>query len=114
MSKRNRVKRSTPPATDLKRAGSPGKFDMPAVQGMLGQRTFHVIAKPAGPTCNLDCRWGYYLSKETLAGRKAPRGFILMTACGTPPLTPPKNFNMINKAVRDGLIQTLAENRSQS
>jgi uroporphyrinogen decarboxylase len=34
-------------------------------------------------------------------GRKAPRGFILMTACETPPLTPPYNFYMINKAVRD-------------
>jgi len=35
------------------------------------------------------------------AGRNAPRGFILMTACETPPLTPPYNFYMINKAVRD-------------
>ena len=34
-------------------------------------------------------------------GRKAPRGFILMTACETPPLTPPHNFYMINKALRD-------------
>lgn len=34
-------------------------------------------------------------------GRKAPRGFILMTACETPPLTPPNNLYMINKAVRD-------------
>jgi len=34
-------------------------------------------------------------------GKKAPRGFILMTACETPPLTPPYNFYMINKAVRD-------------
>jgi uroporphyrinogen decarboxylase len=35
------------------------------------------------------------------AGRDAPRGFILMTACETPPLTPPYNFYVINKAVRD-------------
>jgi uroporphyrinogen decarboxylase len=34
-------------------------------------------------------------------GREAPRGFILMTACETPPLTPPYNFYMINKAIRD-------------
>jgi uroporphyrinogen decarboxylase len=34
-------------------------------------------------------------------GRKAPRGFILMTACESPPLTPPYNFFMISKAVRD-------------
>ena len=34
-------------------------------------------------------------------GRKAPRGFILMTACETPPLTSPYNFYVINKAVRN-------------
>ena len=33
--------------------------------------------------------------------KKAPCGFILMTACETPPLTPPYNFYLINKAVRD-------------
>jgi len=36
-----------------------------------------------------------------LEGRKAPRGFILMTACETPPLTPPYNFYQINKAVHE-------------
>lgn len=32
-------------------------------------RRFHVMAKPAGSTCNLDCTYCFYLSKETL-----PRG----------------------------------------
>ena len=27
---------------------------------------FHVMAKPAGSTCNLDCKYCFYLSKETL------------------------------------------------
>ena len=29
---------------------------------------FHVMAKPAGSTCNLDCKYCFYLSKETLRG----------------------------------------------
>jgi uncharacterized protein len=29
---------------------------------------FHVMAKPAGSTCNLDCKYCFYLSKETLPG----------------------------------------------
>lgn len=27
---------------------------------------FHVLAKPSGPTCNLDCEYCYFLSKEAL------------------------------------------------
>ena len=27
---------------------------------------FHVMAKPSGSTCNLDCKYCFYLSKETL------------------------------------------------
>jgi len=29
-------------------------------------RAFHVIAKPTGPVCNLDCRYCFYLEKERL------------------------------------------------
>jgi uncharacterized protein len=29
-------------------------------------RAFHVIAKPTGPICNLDCRYCFYLDKERL------------------------------------------------
>ena len=44
------------------------KYEMPGILGALGQRRFHVMAKPAGSTCNLDCRYCFYLSKETLPG----------------------------------------------
>ena len=40
-----------------------------APQNMLGsgaRRQFHVMAKPSGPSCNLDCTYCFYLSKETL------------------------------------------------
>ena len=29
-------------------------------------RAFHLLAKPTGAVCNLDCIYCYYLSKETL------------------------------------------------
>src|SRR5512139_1184598 len=32
------------------------------------ERRFHVMAKPAGSACNLDCTYCFYLGKETLAG----------------------------------------------
>ena len=34
-------------------------------------RGFHAMAKPVGSTCNLDCTYCYYLSKETLPGGPA-------------------------------------------
>ena len=30
------------------------------------KRAFHVMAKPMGPMCNLDCRYCFYLQKQTL------------------------------------------------
>ena len=30
-------------------------------------QSFHLMAKPVGSTCNLDCSYCYYLSKEHLA-----------------------------------------------
>ena len=35
--------------------------------------TFHVMAKPCGPLCNLDCRYCFYLSKESLFAAGTPR-----------------------------------------
>jgi len=35
-------------------------------QPTAGRRQFHVMAKPISSTCNLDCTYCYYLSKETL------------------------------------------------
>jgi uncharacterized protein len=31
---------------------------------------FHIMAKPVGPICNLDCRYCFYLEKENLYGKK--------------------------------------------
>lgn len=42
------------------------KYSMPQQMGMAGPRNFHVMAKPAGSTCNLDCKYCFYLSKERL------------------------------------------------
>jgi uncharacterized protein len=45
------------------------KYDGPALAADRGaQSRFHVMAKPAGSSCNLDCTYCFYLSKETLAG----------------------------------------------
>ena len=33
---------------------------------------FHVLAKPTGATCNLDCKYCFFLSKDALYGRGAP------------------------------------------
>ena len=30
------------------------------------QRAFHVMSKPVGPICNLDCKYCFYLEKEKL------------------------------------------------
>ena len=33
---------------------------------MHSARGFHVLAKPIGPICNLDCKYCFYLEKEKL------------------------------------------------
>ncbi len=42
------------------------KYTAPQALGARARRQFHVMAKPAGSTCNLDCKYCFYLSKETL------------------------------------------------
>ncbi len=42
------------------------KYDGPMLASSQGSRRFHIMAKPAGSTCNLDCQYCFYLSKETL------------------------------------------------
>ena len=44
------------------------KYQMPSLLGALGQRRFHVMAKPNSSVCNLDCTYCFYLSKEKLKG----------------------------------------------
>ena len=46
-----------------------GKYTIPGALGSMATRRFHVMAKPAGSACNLDCTYCYYLSK-----RELPRG----------------------------------------
>jgi len=44
------------------------KYHAPQWLGTRAVRRFHVMAKPAGSTCNLDCAYCFYLSKQTLPG----------------------------------------------
>jgi len=42
------------------------KYRVPRELGGPASRRFHVMAKPGGSACNLDCKYCFYLSKETL------------------------------------------------
>jgi uncharacterized protein len=44
------------------------KYSAPQLLGARATRRFHVMAKPAGSACNLDCRYCFYLSKRELPG----------------------------------------------
>ena len=44
------------------------KYSMPQKLHAESGGRFHVMAKPAGSTCNLDCKYCFYLSKENLRG----------------------------------------------
>ena len=48
------------------RVRAPDKYDGPLLAGNAGQRRFHVMIKPAGSACNLNCTYCFYLSKATL------------------------------------------------
>jgi uncharacterized protein len=50
----------------------PDKYHVPQWLGDKVVRRFHVMAKPAGSACNLDCTYCFYLSKEKLAGGPGP------------------------------------------
>jgi uncharacterized protein len=45
------------------RGGTP---TLPIDRPPTAPATFHVLAKPTGPICNLDCRYCFFLSKEAL------------------------------------------------
>ncbi len=42
------------------------KYHAPQWLGARAARRFHVMAKPAGSSCNLDRAYCFYLSKQTL------------------------------------------------
>jgi len=44
------------------------KYHAPQWLGARAVRRFHVMAKPAGSACNLDCTYCFYLAKDRLAG----------------------------------------------
>lgn len=44
------------------------KYSVPQWLGDQAPRRFHVMAKPAGSACNLDCTYCFYLSKRELPG----------------------------------------------
>lgn len=44
------------------------KYRIPQTLGHRAPRRFHVMAKPVGSACNLDCTYCYYLSKEKHPG----------------------------------------------
>jgi len=44
------------------------KYAAPQWLGERATRRFHVMVKPAGSACNLDCTYCFYLSKATLPG----------------------------------------------
>jgi len=42
------------------------KYTIPQMLGTASKRRFHVMIKPAGSACNLDCAYCFYLSKREL------------------------------------------------
>jgi uncharacterized protein len=48
------------------------KYHAPQWLGERATRRFHVMVKPAGSACNLDCTYCFYLSKQTLEGGPGP------------------------------------------
>ncbi len=47
-------------------AGDPAAPALPSPRPPTAPAQFHVLAKPTGPICNLDCTYCFFLSKEAL------------------------------------------------
>lgn len=50
----------------------PDKYDAPSMVPANGPRRFHVMAKPGGSACNLNCTYCFYLSKAALPNGPGP------------------------------------------
>ena len=69
--------RHPPPATGhspLATGHAVDKYDAPSMLGNQTRKRFHVMVKPGSSTCNLDCDYCFYLSKETLPNGRVPGG----------------------------------------
>jgi uncharacterized protein len=53
-------------------APPPDKYHVPQWLGDRATRRFHVMAKPQGSACHLDCTYCFYLSKRTLPDGPGP------------------------------------------
>jgi uncharacterized protein len=42
-------------------------------------RSFHILTKPIGPICNLDCKYCFYLEKEALYPQNASSASFRMS-----------------------------------
>jgi uncharacterized protein len=65
-SKSDSTQRSGPASERDASPRPPDKYDGPLLMAERGQRQFHVMIKPVGSACNLDCTYCFYLSKATL------------------------------------------------
>ena len=57
---------STPVSLTTKDAAVGASPQLPAPRPPTAPASFHVLAKPTGPICNLDCSYCFFLSKEAL------------------------------------------------
>jgi uncharacterized protein len=57
---------ATPRRATAKAFGMADKYSAPSKSRSQPGTQFHVMAKPAGATCNLDCKYCFYLSKQTV------------------------------------------------
>ncbi len=57
---------STPVSMTTKADASAPRPALPVDRPLTAPPSFHVLAKPSGPICNLDCEYCFFLSKEAL------------------------------------------------